>query len=96
MNTGHSSHMSAAGETSAAALYLLHYTLSTTLLVQLTLHTPPSQRPVFWSAVVQVPEKGATSQVSAAVLQRRQGPEQLLELQVTCRQQMQMVGPHQQ
>lgn len=49
-----------------------------------TLHDPLSQRPVFWSAVVQVPEKDATSQASVVVLHRRHGARQLLELQVTC------------
>lgn len=51
---------------------------------QPTLQTPPSQRPIFWSDVVQVPSKLAASHASRVVLQRRQGPGQLVELQVTC------------
>lgn len=52
--------------------------------VKPTLQTPPSQRPTLWSAVVHVPLKLAASQASIAVLHRRHGPGQVVELHVTC------------
>lgn len=54
--------------------------------IDLTLQTPLSQRPAFRSGVVHVPSKLAASHTSFAVLQRRQGPGQLLDVHVTWRQ----------